>query len=74
MQTTFYNVQQPMQGRTPTFGSNMVQGRAIQQPGSIPRARPSPAPIRRIFIKNNLIALNPKPCSSNGYRAFNMDL
>ena len=51
MQTTFYNVQQPMQGRTPAFGSNMVQGRAIQQPGSIPRARPSPAPIRRIYAQ-----------------------
>lgn len=52
MQPTYYNTQQPMLARPPTFGNNnIVQNRAIaSQPGSvIPRA--APTTIRKIYAQ-----------------------
>lgn len=50
MQPTYYNTQQPMLARPPTFGNNIIQNNIAPQPGSvIPRA--TPPQIRRIYAQ-----------------------
>ena len=50
MQPTYYNTQQQMLARPPTFGNNIIQNNIAPQPGSVaPRA--APPQIRRIYAQ-----------------------